>query len=71
MAEIVLLTPPVTLKERYGKLSRAANTLPSLGILYLAAVLRKEGYSVSVIETSSLGLSIKELLEEIIKKKPN
>ena len=70
MAEIVLLTPPVTLKERYGKLARAANTLPSLGILYLAAVLRKEGYSVSVIETSSLGLSIKELLEEITKK-PN
>lgn len=70
MAEIVLITPPVTLKERYGKLSRAANTLPSLGILYLAAVLRKEGYSVSVIEASSLGLSIKELIEEIIKKKP-
>jgi hypothetical protein len=44
MAEIVLITPPVTLKERYGQLSKAANTLPSLGILYLAAVLRKEGY---------------------------
>ncbi len=44
MVKIVLLTPPVTLKERYGKLSRAANTLPSLGILYLASVLRKERY---------------------------
>ncbi|MDP2755235.1 MAG: cobalamin B12-binding domain-containing protein, partial [Nitrospirota bacterium] len=70
MAEIVLVTPPVTLKERYGKLSGAANTLPSLGILYLAAVLRKEGYSVSVIEASSSGLSLKELIEEIVKNKP-
>jgi anaerobic magnesium-protoporphyrin IX monomethyl ester cyclase len=70
MSDIVLITPPVTLKERYGKLSRAANTLPSLGILNLAAVLRKEGYSVSVIEPSSLGLSIKELIVEIVKNKP-
>ncbi len=66
MAKVVLITPPVTLKERYGKLSGAANTLPSLGILYLAAVLRREGYAVSVIEASSLGLSLRELLDEII-----
>jgi anaerobic magnesium-protoporphyrin IX monomethyl ester cyclase len=66
MAKVVLITPPITLKERYGKLSGAANTLPSLGILYLAAVLRREGYAVSVIEASSLGLSLRELLDEII-----
>ncbi|PIQ94083.1 MAG: hypothetical protein COY75_09965 [Nitrospirae bacterium CG_4_10_14_0_8_um_filter_41_23] len=70
MAEIVLVTPPVTLEERYGKLSGAANTLPSLGILYLAAMLRKEGHLVSVIEASSLGLSLKELIGEIVKNKP-
>jgi anaerobic magnesium-protoporphyrin IX monomethyl ester cyclase len=70
MADIVFTTPPVTLKERYGKLSGAANTLPSLGILYLAAVLRKEGFSVSVIEASSLKLSLKRLIEEIIKERP-
>ncbi len=70
MAEIVLITPPVTPKERYGKLSAAANTLPSLGILYIAAVLRREGYAVSVIEASSLGLSLRELLNEIIAINP-
>jgi anaerobic magnesium-protoporphyrin IX monomethyl ester cyclase len=70
MSDIVLVTPPVTLEERYGKLSRAANTLPSLGILYLSAVLKKEGYSVSVIEASSLGITLKELVEEIIKNQP-
>lgn len=70
MNKIVLTTPPITLKERYGRLSGAANTLPSLGLLYIAAVLRKEGYSVSVIEASSLRLSLKELVKEIIKNKP-
>jgi anaerobic magnesium-protoporphyrin IX monomethyl ester cyclase len=70
MTKVVLVTPPVTLKERYGKLSGAANTLPSLGILYLAAVLRKEGHAVSVIEASSLGLTLRELLDEIIACNP-
>lgn len=70
MSDIVLVTPPITLKERYGKLSWASNTLPSLGILYLAGILRKGGFNVSVIEASSLGLSIKELTKEIVKTKP-
>ena len=70
LSHIVLVTPPVPLEERYGKLSRAANTLPSLGILYLASVLRKEGYEVSVIDASSLGLSQKELIEKIVALHP-
>jgi len=70
MTKIVLTTPPITLKERYGKLSGAANTLPSLGILYIAAVLRRDDYAVSVIEASSLGFSLKKLLDKIIAIKP-
>jgi len=70
MSKILLTTPPVTLEERYGKLSWAANTLPSLGILYLASVLRKDGYQVSVIDASSLGLSQKDLIENIVALQP-
>jgi len=70
MSNIVLVTPPVTLEERYGKLSWAANTLPSLGILYLASVLRKDGYQVSVIDASSLGFSQKELIDKIVVLQP-
>jgi len=70
MSKIVLTTPPVTLKERYGNLSGAANTLSSLGILYLAAILRKEGHSVSVIDASSTGLSLTELIDKIIAINP-
>ena len=64
------MTPPVTLEERYGKLSWAANTLPSLGILYLGSVLRKEGYEVSVIDASSLGRSPEALSGEIVALQP-
>src|SRR4030042_2886629 len=70
MTKIVLTTPPITLKERYGKLSGAANRRPSLGILYIAAVLRRDDYAVSVIEASSLGFSLKKLLDKIIAIKP-
>ena len=70
MSKIVLMTPPVTLEERYGKLSWAANTLPSLGILYLGSVLRKEGYEVSVIDASSLGRSPEALSGEIVALQP-
>jgi len=70
MSKILLTTPPVSLEERYGRLSWAANTLPSLGILYLASVLRKEGFEVAVIDASSLGLSQKELIEKIVTLKP-
>jgi len=70
MSKILLVTPPVSLEERYGKLAWAANTLPSLGILYLASVLRKEGYGVSAIDASSLGLSQKKLIEEIVTLQP-
>ena len=70
MSKIVLMTPPVTLEERYGKLSWAANTLPSLGILYIASVLRKEGYEVSVIDASSIGRSPEELLRGIVALQP-
>lgn len=70
MADLLLITPPVTLRERYGKLAGAANTLPSLGILYLAAVLRQKGYSISVIESSSLGLTMEQAIEKISTIKP-
>ncbi len=69
-ASVVFVTPQLTLEERYGRLTGAANTLPSLGILYPAAVLQKEGHAVSVIDASSLGLSLKQLVEKIIEKKP-
>lgn len=67
---ITIITPPVSLEERYGRLSGAGNTLPSIGILYLASCLRKEGYPVTVIEACSKSLSLTKTIECIISSGP-
>jgi len=45
--------------------------LPSLGIGYIAAVLEKNGYSVSIIDRVITEDGIADLVEEIVKAKPD
>ncbi len=48
-----LALPPHSLIDRYNKsLAKAAGSLPPLGLLYLAAVLRKAGHEVQVCDGS-------------------
>jgi radical SAM superfamily enzyme YgiQ (UPF0313 family) len=69
--KIVLATPPVSLKERYGTLAGAGNTMPCLGLLSLAAVARKKGFDCSIVEASSLCLGLDETVHEIISLSPD
>lgn len=71
MASIVLVNPPISLKERYGSLSGAGSTMPSIGILGLAAVAREAGHQVKVIEAASSNLSYDETLQQIIAFQPD
>src|SRR3989344_2617582 len=51
--KVFLALPPHSLEERYNKsLAKAAGSLPPLGILYLAAVLKKAGHNVQVCDGS-------------------
>ena len=63
--KVVLLTPPVSFRRRYGPLAGAGSSMPALGLLYLAAFLRKEGFTPYVVEASALGLSVEETLKAI------
>ena len=71
MPNIVFVDPPVSLKKRYGKLAGAANTMPSLGLLSLAAVARLNGFNSYIVEASSLGLDYQAAIEEILKHSPD
>ena len=51
MPEIILVDPPISLEKSYGSLKRIGSTLPSLGILTLAACLREEDLSVGVMHS--------------------
>lgn len=48
--DILLINPPVTLEERYGAFASVGSQVPPLGLCYLAAVLRKSGYTAQIID---------------------
>lgn len=71
MKKIVLVNPPYTFwSDAKSYLRPFIGNLPSLGLLTLAAVLREQGFSVKIIETASLGLSLPQTLARIFQEKP-
>ena len=68
--KIILVQPPLTLEERYGvKHQSGGETIP-LGLLYLAASARADGYPVKIIDAEILGLNIKAATEKILVENP-
>ena len=75
--KVSFVYPP---KQTVGKLfypakiwknySESAVILPNLGIAYLAALLRKHGYEVDLIEGHALDLSMQELIDRLNSFKP-
>lgn len=69
--DIVLIDPPNILckqKDTAG-LSRNAS-LPHLGLLSVAAVIEKQGYSIKYIDSKALGMDVEQCCNESIKYKP-
>lgn len=71
MAAIFLANAPYFLEERYGKLASIGATLPCLGLLTLAAVLRKAGHRVRVVDAAALGLDYEETVDEAKRFQPD
>ena len=67
--DIVLIDPP---PNRPGTIVRPKKSgcLPHLGLISIAAVLEKEGYSVKYIDARALGLNIHECCNEVVKQRP-
>src|SRR4030042_17935 len=72
MNSVVLVNPPYSFWSREKNYLRPfIGTLPSLGLLSLAGVLRQQGYPVKIVESASLGLSLAQTLGEILKEEPD
>lgn len=65
MAKVILIYPPMTFGKRRGF------GFPPLGILYVAASLKKEGIDVKVVDSFMEGHTLDELKELIIDEKPD
>jgi len=65
---VLLINPPYTTEDRYGKdLGRFGPLNEPLGLAYLAAKLEQEGHEVSIMDAPALGLTsvgICKLIEE-------
>ena len=68
-AKIVLVNPPLGLKERYGNLAALGSAMPSLGLSWLAASCRGSGYRVAVIESSYGNVSPDAIVEYVVQRK--
>jgi radical SAM superfamily enzyme YgiQ (UPF0313 family) len=62
---ILLLIPPTDLKKSYGKLKKFSNPQPSIGIAYIASILRENGHLVKVLDAYVNGSSLDDIINII------
>jgi radical SAM superfamily enzyme YgiQ (UPF0313 family) len=63
--KICLIDPPLTPTQYFTRFARVANVIPSLGLGYLAAVLKKDGFEVEIIDCRVLNIGNERLLQMI------
>ena len=70
--KIILIFPPLVLKHRYAhNVGNAGGNLPPLGLLYLAAMLEKEGHEVKIIDAPVENLDLEQVLARIARFEPD
>lgn len=67
MSEVILVHPPTSFNT---VIAGGYDNIPPLGILYLAAVLEREGVEVKIIDDLDAALSLKDIMEIINEEKP-
>lgn len=69
---IMLIFPPLVLERRYAhNVGDVGGNLPPLGLLYIAAVLEKDGHEVQVLDAPVENLNLEGVLERISKFHPD
>lgn len=71
MKKIVFVSPPLTLRERYGVDRQSGGETMPLGLAFLAAVTRQEGYETHIVDSEVLGLTAEGACKEIMSHKPD
>lgn len=69
--KVLFVTPPISLADRYGDLKGAGSSTPALGILLLAAIARKAGHSVAVLDAAALSLPSETILQRLSAERIN
>ncbi len=70
MVDIVLVKPPLSREDIYGKMSSVGPSDPPLGLANLAAYLRNNHIGVEIIDADAMCLSSEDVVAEIVRKAP-
>ena len=68
--KIMFLIPPSSLETSYGRLKEFSNPQPSIGLAYIAAVLLKDSFEVSILDAYVDQLEVKKILLRIEEQRP-
>lgn len=69
--KITLITPPYERIARgYEFVKHVTNQAPSLGLLHLAAEVRRFGYQPSIIESDIFNLSVEDVVARVVRDRP-
>jgi anaerobic magnesium-protoporphyrin IX monomethyl ester cyclase len=68
---VVLVNPPIRLEEMYGEFASWGSVAPPTGLCYIAAVLRKEGYQVSIVDGCAERLGVEEIVTRVVADAPD
>ncbi|MEM1153040.1 MAG: radical SAM protein [Pseudomonadota bacterium] len=69
--KITLITPPYERIARgYEFVKHVTNQAPSLGLLHLAAEVRRHGYHPNIIESDIFNMTIEDIVAEVVRLRP-
>jgi len=70
--KILLVHPPLTLKQRYSKnVGNVGGHMPPLGLCYMAAVLERDGHEVKILDCPPNDYVINDVIKEVGKFRPD
>ncbi|MBN1869560.1 MAG: ChbG/HpnK family deacetylase [Candidatus Omnitrophica bacterium] len=69
--KVVFVNPPLGLEQRYGALSDAGGVEIPLGLVYLAAVVRENGFDAGIVDSQALGLNDRQTVQAVMAHHPD
>ncbi len=69
--KVLLIMPPSSLHERYGKMEDVGTLYPPMGLVYIAAAAKQENCEVRVLDSEAMGYTFADLRKEIAAFSPN
>ena len=72
MMKVSIINPLITGEQRYGRIFKdAGGRQAPLGVLYIAAILERDGHKLSFIDAEAEGITLDEIKKRIDDFKPD